>query len=118
MCADVILNLFQDPDYTMNYFVYILTNKYHGTLYIGVTNNLQRRIFVHKSKVVYGFTKKYGLDKLIYVQSFDFIYDAITFEKRLKNWHRSWKINLIEKKNPKWEDLYEKYFVDPETSSG
>jgi putative endonuclease len=101
------------------YYVYILTNKFRGTLYIGVTSDLQRRIKEHEAKCVDGFTKKYGLSRLIYVESFDYVLDALNFEKRLKRWHREWKINLIEKNNPKWNNLYEKYFgIDPETSSG
>ena len=100
------------------YYVYIVTNKKNGTLYIGVTNHLQRRITEHKEKRIDGFTKKYSLDKLVYFAAFKYIEDAVNYEKRLKRWHRSWKINLIEKNNLKWDDLYVKYFVDPETSSG
>lgn len=102
----------------MIYYVYILTNKPRGTLYIGVTNYLQRRIIEHKKKTIEGFTKKYNLTRLVYAQSFRGINEAIIFEKKLKRWHRSWKINLIEDKNPLWNDLYETYFLDPETSSG
>ena len=95
----------------MIYYVYILTNKPRGTLYIGVTNHLQRRIMEHKQKIIEGFTKKYNLTKLVYAQSFRGIADAINFEKKLKRWHRNWKINLIESKNPEWDDLYDIYFV-------
>ncbi len=91
----------------MFYYVYIMTNKAFGTLYIGVTNDLIRRVFEHKEKVVDGFTKKYGLDKLVYYEVYDSIEAAITREKQLKEWHRNWKLRLIMKKNPKWEDLYE-----------
>ncbi len=102
------------------YYIYILTNKYHGTLYIGITNDLQRRIQEHKEKLIDGFTKRYDLTKLVFVESFEHIDNALMTEKRLKRWHRSWKISLIEKNNPSWHDLYEQYFinVDPETSSG
>lgn len=102
------------------YCVYIITNKPRGTIYIGVTNCLQRRISEHKEGLSEGFSKQYNLNKLVFYESFNNISDALSLEKRLKNWHRDWKINLIEKANPSWEDLYEKYFklVDPETSSG
>lgn len=85
--------------------MYILSNKKNGTLYIGVTNDLERRIFEHKKKLVEGFTKKYGLNKLIYFEQFQYVNDAIKREKQLKNWNRSWKIKLIEKENKDWTDL-------------
>ena len=103
------------------YTVYITTNKPQGTLYIGVTSNLQRRIIEHKSEMIDGFTKKYNLKKLVYVEQYNYIYDALEREKQLRRWHREWKINLIETQNPKWLDLYEAFFgpeIDPETSSG
>ncbi|AEH02180.1 GIY-YIG nuclease family protein [Lacinutrix sp. 5H-3-7-4] len=87
------------------YYMYILSNKKNGTLYIGVTNDLERRIFEHKKKLVEGFTKKYGLNKLIYFEQFQYVNDAIKREKQLKNWNRSWKIKLIEKENKDWTDL-------------
>ncbi|APY00410.1 GIY-YIG nuclease family protein [Lacinutrix venerupis] len=87
------------------YYMYILSNKKNGTLYIGVTNDLERRIFEHKKKLIEGFTKKYGLNKLIYFEQFQYINDAIEREKQLKNWNRSWKIELIEKENKDWTDL-------------
>ena len=90
----------------MNYYVYILSNHRNGTLYVGVTNNLIRRINEHKSKEFDGFTKKYKLNKLVYFDETDDISGAIDFEKRLKRWKRSWKIKLIEKMNPEWKDLY------------
>lgn len=100
-------------------YVYIFTNKPKDTLYIGVTSNLQKRISNHKKKDIDGFTKKYNLSKLVYVESFDCDLNALSTEKRLKHWHRQWKINLIEKSNPTWNDLYKECFeVDPETSSG
>ena len=87
------------------FYVYILSNKKNGTLYIGVTNNLERRIFEHKRKIVPGFTSKYGLDKLIYFEHFQYVNDAIKREKQLKNWKRQWKIDLIENENKDWNDL-------------
>jgi putative endonuclease len=86
------------------YYVYILTNN-SKTLYIGVTNNLARRIYEHRNKLVEGFTKKYNLTKLVYIEKHSSIETAIRREKQLKNWHRQWKINLIESVNPEWKDL-------------
>ncbi|MEZ2414811.1 GIY-YIG nuclease family protein [Muriicola sp. E247] len=87
------------------YYLYILSNKYNGTLYIGVTNNLERRMFEHKNKLIEGFTKKYSLDRLVYFETFQYVNDAIQREKNMKKWKRQWKINAIEKENPNWEDL-------------
>jgi putative endonuclease len=87
------------------FFVYILASRKHGTLYIGITNDLVRRVYEHKLKVVPGFTKKYGVDKLVYYEIFDDPVSAITREKQLKKWHREWKLRLIEGKNPEWVDL-------------
>ena len=87
------------------YYLYILTNKKNGTLYVGVTNNLERRMFEHKHKLVEGFTKKYSLNLLIYFEVFQYVNDAIKREKNIKKWKRQWKINLIEEENPDWEDL-------------
>ena len=87
------------------YYVYILTNKSNNVLYIGVTNDLIRRIFEHKNKLVEGFTKKYNLRKLVYYEATDDIESAINREKQLKNWHRDWKINLVDQFNPDWKDL-------------
>jgi len=92
------------------YAVYILTNNPLGTLYIGVTNNLKRRMNEHRLGLVDGFTKKYGLKKLVYVEWFRYINDALTREKQLKRWHREWKINFIEQNNPQWSDLCESIF--------
>ncbi len=75
------------------------------TLYIGVTNNLNRRVYEHKNKLIDEFTKKYNLTKLIYYEVFSTVKDAIHREKQLKNWHRQWKINLIESRNKDWNDL-------------
>ena len=87
--------------------VYIMTNKPHGTLYIGVTSNLVQRVWQHKIGVVEGFTKKYNLHQLVYYQLADDMYAAISKEKQLKNWRREWKINLVNEFNPAWADLYE-----------
>jgi len=89
-----------------DYYIYITTNKKGGTLYIGVTNNLEGRIWEHKEKINKGFTSKYKVDKLVYYETYNDINEAITREKQLKTWNRQWKINLIEKENPNWEDLY------------
>jgi len=87
------------------YYVYILTNKTNKVLYLGVTNDLVRRIFEHKNKLVEGFAKKYNLNKLIYYEVTKDISSAIEREKQLKNWHRDWKINIINSFNPIWKDL-------------
>ena len=86
--------------------VYILASKRKGTLYIGVTSDLIGRIYRHKSKLVEGFSKKYSIHILVYYEQYEDMYSAITREKQLKRWNRSWKIKLIEKSNPKWRDLY------------
>jgi len=88
------------------YYVYILASKIGGTLYIGVTNDLVRRVAEHKLQLVESFTKEYGVVKLVYFEQFDDPENAIKREKRLKKWKRGWKIALIEKDNPDWNDLY------------
>ncbi len=88
------------------YYVYILCNKKYGTLYVGVTNDLKRRVYEHKMKLVDGFTKKYDLDKLVYFETTNSIEAAIQKEKQIKAWKRDWKINKIESGNPDWNDLY------------
>ena len=88
------------------YYVYILASKRNGTLYIGVTNNLIRRVYEHKNDLTSGFTKKYGVHQLVYYEQCDDIVPAIQREKRLKKWNRQWKIEFIEKENPEWNDLY------------
>jgi putative endonuclease len=87
------------------YYLYILTNKKNETLYIGVSNNLERRMFEHKNKLIEGFTKNYGLDKLVYFETYQYVNDAIKREKSMKKWKRQWKISLIEKDNPNWNDI-------------
>ncbi len=88
------------------YWVYILASGELGTLYVGVTNSLERRIAEHKDKQVAGFTKKYGVDRLVFYRGFGEVTAAIRFEKQLKRWRRDWKIRLIEEDNPDWADLY------------
>ena len=88
--------------------VYILTNKPYGTLYVGVTSDLARRVWEHRNHVLEGFTQRYGLDRLVYIEIHETMIDAIGREKKLKRWRREWKIALIEKDNPEWLDLYER----------
>lgn len=88
-----------------SYYVYIITNKRNGTLYIGITNNIIRRIYEHKNKSSKGFSSKYSLFQLVYYEVFTSVNDAILREKQIKKWNRDWKIELIEKNNPKWIDL-------------
>ncbi len=88
-----------------HYFVYILTNTMHTVLYIGVTNDLVRRMYEHKQKLVEGFTKKYNCTKLVYYEETSYIHVALEREKQLKRWHRAWKRNLIQQENPGWKDL-------------
>ncbi len=90
-----------------NYYVYILASKRNGTLYIGMTNDLIRRVNEHKNDLIEGFTKKYGVHKLVYFEQTSDIESAIQREKRLKKWNRQWKLDLIEKENPEWKDLYD-----------
>ena len=89
------------------FFVYILASRKNGTLYVGVTNDLARRVSEHKAKIVPGFTRQYGVDRLVYFETFDSILDARAREHALKRWRRAWKIALIEKLNPEWRDLSE-----------
>ena len=88
------------------YYVYILASGKHGTLYIGVTNDLLRRVWEHREGAVEGFTKKHKVHKLVWFEVHQEITEAILREKRLKHWNRDWKINLIEESNPEWVDLY------------
>ncbi|MHB1687169.1 MAG: GIY-YIG nuclease family protein [Ignavibacteriaceae bacterium] len=89
------------------YYIYILASKKNGTLYIGVTNDLIRRVCEHKEGITEGFTKKYNIKLLVYFEVHSDINEAIKREKALKKWYRKWKIELIEKNNPEWKDLYE-----------
>ncbi|MEJ7692833.1 GIY-YIG nuclease family protein [Daejeonella sp.] len=93
------------------YYVYMLTNKYNNVLYIGVTNNIRRRVFEHKQKLVYGFTSKYNCNKLVWYETFTDINQAIKKETQIKTWQRSWKNNLINKTNPQWLDLAAGWFT-------
>jgi len=92
------------------YYIYILASQKNGTLYIGVTNDLERRVLEHKQKINEGFTSKYNVNMLVYFESFQYINDAILREKRLKKWNRQWKINLIEEENKEWNDLSEDWY--------
>jgi putative endonuclease len=87
------------------FFVYILASKRNGTLYVGVTSNLARRLSEHKAGLVAGFTRKYEIDQLVYFETFESILEARAREHSLKRWRRAWKIALIEKLNPDWRDL-------------
>ena len=87
-------------------YVYILTNKPKGVLYIGVTNHLERRLFEHHNKQVASFSQKYNLDKLVWYQQYASVEEAISDEKRFKSWNRQWKVDLIEKNNTEWLDLF------------
>jgi putative endonuclease len=89
-----------------DYFVYVLTNKPRGTLYVGVTNNLVRRVYEHREGVVPGFTKRYGLKQVVYFERYDAPALAIQREKNIKHWPRAWKLDLVNSCNPKWRDLY------------
>lgn len=88
-------------------FVYILASKRNGTLYVGVTSDLAKSIWAHRCDLVEGFTKRYGVHRLVYVEGHDDIREAVVREKQLKKWGRAWKIRLIEETNPDWNDLYE-----------
>jgi putative endonuclease len=91
------------------YYVYILASKKNGTLYIGVTNDLLRRVYEHKHNLKKGFSSAYDVHKLVYFEQTDDINAAIDREKQLKKWNRDWKLKLIEDMNPKWKDLYYEY---------
>ena len=86
--------------------MYILASERNGTLYIGVTNDLVRRVYEHREKVVEGFTKQHEIARLVYFEQYDAISNALQREKNLKKWSRAWKVALIEEKNPEWHDLY------------
>ncbi|MFA5136545.1 MAG: GIY-YIG nuclease family protein [Patescibacteria group bacterium] len=91
-----------------NYCVYIVASSRNGTLYIGITNNLIKRIYTHKQKMINGFTKQYNVNKLVYYEAYSTPEEAIIREKQLKKWKRLWKLRIIEEKNPEWNDLYKK----------
>lgn len=86
-------------------YIYILGNN-NLTIYIGITSDLIGRVLKHKQRIIDGFTKRYGLHKLLYYESYPTMIEAITREKQLKNWHREWKLNLIKRMNPEFKDLY------------
>ncbi len=88
------------------FYVYLLASRKQGTLYLGVTNDLVRRVYQHKSKNLPGFTSRYDVDRLVWFECYDDPANAITREKEIKKWRRAWKIDLIEKENPDWKDLY------------
>ena len=90
----------------MTYYVYLLASKPNGTLYVGVTNDLIRRAHQHRAKEAEGFTKRYGVDRLVWFDSTDSVEAAIAREKQIKRWNRAWKIELIEKTNSQWNDLF------------
>jgi putative endonuclease len=92
---------------TLAFYVYLLASRKHGTLYLGVTNNLVRRVYEHKTKAAPGFTKRYKVDRLVWFEIYDDALNAITREKQLKKWRRDWKTRLIEESNPNWVDLYD-----------
>ena len=89
-----------------NYYIYIMTNKRNGTLYIGVTNDLIRKVYEHKNYLLDGFTKNYDIKMLVYFEIYDSIETALNREKNIKAWQRSWKVRIIEEQNPHWNDLY------------
>ncbi len=91
-----------------NHYVYIMASKKNGTLYIGVSGDLKRRVFEHKNKIIKGFTEKYDVKDLVHFEPFEDKWAAADRERMLKNWKRQWKIDLIQKSNPEWHDLYEK----------
>jgi putative endonuclease len=88
------------------YYVYILASKKNGVIYIGMTNDLERRMHEHRSEIIIGFTKTYHVKRLVYYELFERPYDAICREKAMKKWYRKWKIELIEASNPEWQVLF------------
>jgi putative endonuclease len=101
-------NLVAGPEINMNhsYYVYILASQRNGTLYTGITRDLHRRVWEHQNDVFEGFTKKYGVHRLVWFEFYENVAAAIAREKRIKKWNRAWKITLIEKDNPNWSDLF------------
>jgi putative endonuclease len=94
------------------YYIYILASKRNGTLYVGFTNNLKRRIYEHKNGIIGGFTKKYSVNNLVYFEESSDVHAAIRREKQIKGWRRDKKIALIESTNPDWKDLSKEWFMD------
>ncbi|WP_417798305.1 GIY-YIG nuclease family protein [Terasakiella pusilla] len=92
------------------FYVYILCDRSRGSMYVGVTSDLIRRVYEHRAKTVDGYTKRKGIDRLVYFDVIDQAPDAILYEKKLKKWKRDWKFNLIERSNPHWSDLYPHLF--------
>jgi putative endonuclease len=90
----------------MAFYVYLLASKKHGTLYLGVTNDIVRRVYEHRTRATGGFTARYDVDRLVWFEIYENAVTAITREKELKKWRRDWKIRLIEEQNPEWVDLY------------
>ena len=88
------------------YWTYIMASQRNGTLYVGMTNNLVRRVFEHKKTEGTGFTATYNVTRLVYYECFELPSEAIAREKKLKRWRRKWKLSLIESRNPEWQDLY------------
>ena len=93
------------------YYVYIMTNKYNSVVYTGVTNNLERRVYQHKKKLLEGFTKKYNADRLVYFEMTEDVKSALEREKQIKGWTREKKNSLIENVNPTWSDLSSEWYV-------
>jgi putative endonuclease len=91
-------------------FCYIMTNRPRGVLYVGVTSNLPRRAYEHRMGLLDGFTSRYGLTRLVHYEQYALIVDAVQREKTIKRWMRAWKIELVEKENPGWVDLYDQLF--------
>jgi len=96
----------------MSAYIYIMSNKQNGTIYVGVTSDLIKRVYEHENSFVDSFTKKYNLKKLVYYEIFEDISEAIKREKQLKNWKRAWKVELVEKVNVEWNDLYDELVVN------
>lgn len=103
---------------TKTYYVYILASKRNGTLYIGVTNDLERRLYEHKNNLLEGFTNKYNVHHLVYYEDVNDIQSSLQREKQLKRWTRKWKIELIEKINPEWRDLADDFNLNHDKKTG
>ena len=91
----------------MSFYVYILASRRNGTLYIGMTDNLVQRVWMHRNNVVPGFTKAYGVKMLVWYEQHETRAEALTRERQMKRWNRKWKLQIIERSNPRWSDLYE-----------